>query len=102
MFKFRLTKKRFGLLLLILSLGFGILAYFLKDQIVYLQNLGYMGLFIANLLGSATILLPLPSFATTIAAGAFLILSWPVFSLLRDQQSENLPATMQEEEEKNS
>ena len=72
MFKFRLTKKRFGLLLLILSLGFGILAYFLKDLIVYLQNLGYMGLFIANLLGSATILLPLPSFATTIAAGAFL------------------------------
>jgi len=72
MFKFKLTKKRLGLLILILSLGIGILVYFLRNQLVYLQNLGYFGLFIANLLGSATIILPIPSLVTTFAAGAFL------------------------------
>lgn len=72
MFKLKLTGKRFGFLILILSLGLGLLAYILRNQIVYFQNFGYLGLFIINLLGSATIFLPMPSLALTIAAGAFL------------------------------
>jgi uncharacterized membrane protein YdjX (TVP38/TMEM64 family) len=72
MFKFKLTKKRLGLLILVFSLGLAAAAYFLRDKIIYLQNLGYFGVFIINLIGSATIILPVPALVTTIAAGAFL------------------------------
>ncbi len=72
MFKIKLSKKHFGLLILILSLGFGVLAYFIGNRATNLQNLGYFGLFIINLIGSATIILPVPALVTTIAAGAFL------------------------------
>ena len=72
MFKLKLSKKRLGFLILILSFGLGILAFILRDKITHLQNLGYFGVFITNLLGSATIILPIPSFVTTVAAGTFL------------------------------
>lgn len=72
MLKFKLTKRRMGLLILAFSLFIGIFAYVFRNEISYLQNLGYLGVFAANLLGSATIILPIPSFATTIAVGAFL------------------------------
>jgi uncharacterized membrane protein YdjX (TVP38/TMEM64 family) len=70
--KIKLSKKQFGILLLVFSFGFGLLVFLFRNQIAYLQNLGYIGLFLANLLGSATILLPIPAFAATVAAGAFL------------------------------
>ena len=72
MLKLKLSKRTFGILILLSSLGFGVLVYLLRDKIVYLQNLGYLGVFIINLMGSATIILPIPSFAATIAAGAIL------------------------------
>lgn len=72
MFKIKLTKKRLGILILLSSLGFALLAYLLKDNLIYLQNLGYFGVFIINLIGSATIILPIPSLLTTVAAGSFL------------------------------
>jgi uncharacterized membrane protein YdjX (TVP38/TMEM64 family) len=72
MFKFKLSKKRLGLLILFLSLGLAILAFILGDKLIYLKNLGYFGLFIINLIGSATIILPVPALVTTVAAGAFL------------------------------
>ena len=45
---------------------------FLGTNLSNLQNLGYLGVFAANLIGSATILLPIPAFATTIVAGTIL------------------------------
>ncbi|MCX6704121.1 MAG: VTT domain-containing protein, partial [Candidatus Woesebacteria bacterium] len=72
MFKFKLSKKQLGLLILILSLGFGVLAYFLRNRLIYLQNLGYLGVFIVNLIGSATIILPVPALLTTVVAGTVL------------------------------
>ena len=72
MFKFKLSKKRLGLLILFLSAGLAVLAFLLSDKISDLQNLGYFGLFIINLVGSATIILPVPALVTTIAAGTFL------------------------------
>ena len=72
MIKLKLSKRRLGLLVLFFSLGLGALAFVLRNKIVYLQNLGYFGLFIINLVGSATIIIPVPALVTTIAAGAFL------------------------------
>ena len=72
MLKFKLSKKSLGLLILTLSLGIGVFVFIFRDKIIYLQNLGYIGVFIINLLGSATIILPIPSFAATIAGGAVL------------------------------
>lgn len=72
MLKFKLSKKRLGILILVLSLGLGVLAYFLRNQFIYLKNLGYFGVFIINLVGSATIILPVPALLTTVAAGTFL------------------------------
>lgn len=72
MLKIKLTKKGLGILILVISLGIGILAFFFRTQISHLQNLGYLGVFAANLIGSATIFLPIPAFAATVAAGAFL------------------------------
>jgi uncharacterized membrane protein YdjX (TVP38/TMEM64 family) len=72
MFKLKLSKRRLGILILIFSLALGALAFVLRNKISDLQNLGYFGVFIINLVGSATIILPVPALVTTIAAGAFL------------------------------
>jgi uncharacterized membrane protein YdjX (TVP38/TMEM64 family) len=72
MLKIKLSKKHFGLLILILSLVFGIIAFVLGKYITYMQNLGYVGVFLANLIGSATIVLPMPTLVMTVAVGAFL------------------------------
>jgi len=72
MFQIKLGRGRFGVYILLFSLVIGILAFFLGKNIKNLQDLGYVGVFIANLIGSATIILPVPSFATTIAVGVFL------------------------------
>ena len=72
MSKIKIGKKCLGVLTLVASLTLGILAFLLGREISDLQSLGYIGVFIANLIGSATIILPAPSFATTIAVGAFL------------------------------
>ena len=72
MFKPRLSKKRLRVFILIFSLVLGISAFIFGKQIENLQDLGYLGVFIANLVGSATIFLPVPALATTVAVGAFL------------------------------
>jgi uncharacterized membrane protein YdjX (TVP38/TMEM64 family) len=72
MFKIKLSKKHLGILIIFLSLCIGTLAYFLRGEIAYLKNLGYFGVFIINLIGSATIILPVPALLTTVAAGTFL------------------------------
>ncbi len=72
MSKIKLGKKYLGIFTLAASLTLGVLAFLLGGKITDLQSLGYIGVFIANLIGSATIILPAPSFAATIAVGAFL------------------------------
>ena len=72
MLKIKLSKKQFGILVLALSIGFGIIAFVFRNQLVYLKSLGYVGVFIANLIGAASIFLPIPSFLVVITAGVFL------------------------------
>jgi uncharacterized membrane protein YdjX (TVP38/TMEM64 family) len=72
MLKLKLTKKAWAIIILSVSVGFGILAFVFRGKMVYLQNLGYLGIFVANLIGSASIFLPVPTLLTVIAAGAFL------------------------------
>lgn len=46
--------------------------FIFKDEISKLKNFGYLGLFLLNVLGSATVFLPTPLFLTAFAAGAVL------------------------------
>ncbi len=47
-----------------------------RDQIAQLSGLGYIGLFLINVFGSATLFLPTPLFLTTVAAAAVLNPFW--------------------------
>ncbi|EKE12498.1 MAG: hypothetical protein ACD_13C00193G0008 [uncultured bacterium] len=72
-----MSKAKFGknilnIFTLIIPVILAVLAFFLGKEISGLQSLGYLGVLIANLIGSATIVLPAPSFASTIAVGALL------------------------------
>ena len=57
---------------LLLTIGLAIISFFsitailYRDQIQELENWGYLGIAIANAVGSATLIFPLPSFATVI------------------------------------
>jgi len=44
----------------------------LRDSLVGLQHYGYLGVFLINLIGHATIVLPVPAFAVTFAMGGTL------------------------------
>jgi len=71
----RLTPKQQAFLRITLAIVITLLAmvalWFLRESGV-LQNLGYAGVFLVGLLANATIFLPAPSWALTIAAGATL------------------------------
>lgn len=77
--EFKLTKKKLGLLILITSVIFGIIAFFISFKLKNLQSFGYLGVFLINLIGSATIIFPVPSLAATVAIGAF---SSPILTAL--------------------
>lgn len=53
---------------LLISVGI----FIFRDQIAGLKGYGYLGLFLLNVLGSATIFLPTPLFLTAFAMGAVL------------------------------
>lgn len=72
MTRIKFTNNNLGFFVLGMSLVLGILAFFFGRNVKNLENLGYFGVFLVNLFGSATIVFPIPSFAATIAAGAFL------------------------------
>jgi len=55
-------------LILVLALSGLIIGY--SDKLKSLENYGYAGIFIINLLGSATILFPAPAFISAIVGGA--------------------------------
>lgn len=71
MSEIKITKRDIGILILVTSIVFGLIAFFVSLKLANLQSFGYLGVFLANLIGSATIIFPVPSFATTVAVGAF-------------------------------
>jgi membrane protein YqaA with SNARE-associated domain len=71
----QLSPKQQAFLRIILAIvltGLAMAALWLLRESGVLQNLGYVGVFIVGLLANATIFLPAPSWALTIAAGAAL------------------------------
>jgi membrane protein YqaA with SNARE-associated domain len=57
-----------GLLLTLFAIGF----FYFSTDISNLESYGYLGLFLINLIGSASILLPSPAAASVIGGAAFL------------------------------
>ena len=55
---------------IILAIGISIAIFIFRDQLVELKGYGLLGLFVLNILGSATIFLPTPLFLTAFVAGA--------------------------------
>jgi uncharacterized membrane protein YdjX (TVP38/TMEM64 family) len=49
-----------------------VLIFIFRRQLVYLQNLGYLGVFLISVIGNATIILPVPALLTAFVGGAFL------------------------------
>ena len=61
--------KRKYLLFLFLSLGMIFLSFYFRDELVKLGSFGLLGIFLINLIGSITLFLPAPGFATVVAGG---------------------------------
>lgn len=61
----KLAAWRIGLLLVVI--GITVFVYLIRDQVETLQQYGYIGLFLINLIGSATIILPAPALAIVFA-----------------------------------
>ena len=61
--------KRNYLVLLIISLAFIFLSFYFRDELSHLKSLGLFGIFLVNIIGSATLFLPAPSIATVVAGG---------------------------------
>jgi uncharacterized membrane protein YdjX (TVP38/TMEM64 family) len=63
-------KQFFRILLLLLVLGLSVYLFLIRDQIQQLEEYGYPGIFVFNLLSSATLILPVPGVAVTSLMGA--------------------------------
>ncbi|HLF00566.1 MAG TPA: VTT domain-containing protein [Anaerolineales bacterium] len=76
----KLNAARIGVLIVIIAISVTI--YLLRDQVELLRTLGYPGIFIINVLGSATIVLPAPGLALVFFVSASrttanaLVFSW--------------------------
>lgn len=67
-----LFKKYKGYILVFLIVLISVSIFFLRDKLVYLQSLGYFGIFLLSAIGNATIVLPVPAILTAFVGGAFL------------------------------
>jgi membrane protein YqaA with SNARE-associated domain len=67
-----LTSTPFRVLVILAVLGISLAIFALRDQLVQLAALGYLGIFLVSLLGNATIILPAPSLVLVFAMGAAL------------------------------
>lgn len=67
--------RHLGALLLVLAIILG--AALAAESLGRMQRLGYLGAFLANLIGSATVILPVPGVAVTFALGG--TLAYPLF-----------------------
>ncbi len=54
------------------AVSISVLVFIFRGDIARLQSLGYFGIFLISLIGSATIILPVPSFLSALVGGAFL------------------------------
>ena len=61
--------KRNYLILFVASIISIILSFYFRDELSHLGSLGLLGIFIINVLGSATLFLPAPSIASVLAGG---------------------------------
>lgn len=61
--------KRNYLVLLIISLAFIFLSFYFRDELSHLKSFGLFGIFIVNIIGSATLFIPAPAIATVVAGG---------------------------------
>lgn len=66
----RTTVQRVAALVIFLAITAA--ALLLSDSLASLGRYGYLGVFLASLIGSATIILPMPAFAVTFAMGGTL------------------------------
>lgn len=69
--KIKLTKDhaiKFGFLAL--SLLISIVIFYFKDELSKLASYGYLGIFLINLVGAATIIIPTPALVATFVGGA--------------------------------
>jgi membrane protein YqaA with SNARE-associated domain len=64
--------KKHGLRILgfLLAILISVLVFVFRDKLANLQSYGYLGLFLLNILGSATIFLPTPLFLTSFVAAS--------------------------------
>ena len=65
-------KRYKGYFIIFLVVLISVSIFFFRDQLIYLQSLGYLGIFLISAIGNATIVLPVPAFVTTFIGGAFL------------------------------
>ncbi len=65
--------KRQSILLTIIGVGLslvvGLVALIYQEELIYLKNYGYVGIFFLSLLGNATIFLPVPGILTAFVGG---------------------------------
>jgi membrane protein DedA with SNARE-associated domain len=62
----------FRVLVILAVLGISLAIFALREQLIQLAALGYVGVFLISLLGNATIILPAPSLALVFAMGGVL------------------------------
>lgn len=61
--------KRNYIILLIISLVFISLSFYFREELTKLQSFGLIGIFVVNVIGSATLFIPAPAIATVVAGG---------------------------------
>lgn len=61
--------KRNYLLFFIISLVFISLSFYFREELSRLQSFGLIGIFVVNIIGSATLFIPAPAIATVVVGG---------------------------------
>lgn len=61
---------RSAIIILITSLLFIVLAFLFRENLSQFKSLGLLGIFLINLIGSATLFFPAPAIASVVAGGA--------------------------------
>lgn len=59
-------------LYIFLAVLISVLVFVFRNKFVYLQSLGYLGIFLISVIGNATVVLPVPALVTTFIGGAVL------------------------------
>ena len=67
-----LSERRASVLILILVAVFMVLAYVLRDRVPGVETLGYPAVFLVSLIGSATLLFPVPAILAVCTGGILL------------------------------